>query len=48
LQTTRSRFCLHGNQGSFTCIHISSRLSPKRLNVNCSVPGKSLQTGRTS
>jgi hypothetical protein len=27
LQTTRSRFCLHGNQGSFTCIHVSSRLS---------------------
>jgi hypothetical protein len=21
---------LHGNQGSFTCIHVSSRLSPKR------------------
>ena len=40
----RSRFCLHGNQGSFTCIHVSSRLSPKRSNVNCSVPGKSLQT----
>ena len=48
LQTTRSRFCLHGNQGSITCIHVSSRLSPKRSNVNCSIPGKSLQTGRTS
>ena len=40
LQTTRSRFCLHSNQGSFVCIHVSS--------ANCSVPGKSLQTGRTS
>ena len=48
LQTTRSQFCLRGNQGRFTCIHVSSRLSPKRSNVNCSVPGKSLQTGRTS
>ena len=48
LQTTRSRFCLHSNQGSFTCIHVSSGLSPKRSNANCSVPGKSLQTGRTS
>jgi hypothetical protein len=44
LQTTRSRFCLHSNQGSFTCIHVSSRLSPKRSNANRSVPGKSLQT----
>jgi hypothetical protein len=48
LQTTRSRFCLHGNQGNFTCIHVSSRLSPKRLHVNCSVPGNSPQTGSTS
>jgi hypothetical protein len=23
LQTTRSRFCLHGNQGGFACIHVS-------------------------
>jgi hypothetical protein len=48
LQTTRSRFCLHGNQGSFTCIHVWRRPSPKRSNAYCSVPGKSLQTGRTS
>ena len=48
LGTTRSRFCLHGNQGSFTCIHVSSRLSPNRSNANYSIPGKSFHTGRTS